>query len=429
MKIAIAGYGVEGASNYRYFKAAGHDVTIVDENSTLKHNENELKTKEILGKGSFEKLQNFDMVVRTAGLDPKKIKTDGKIWSATNEFFAKCQAPIIGVTGTKGKGTTASLIASILRSDGYKVHLVGNIGVPALDVLADISEDDIVVYELSSFQLWDLEKSPHIATVLMIEQDHLDVHTDFTDYLSAKSNICRYQTADDICVYHPSNKYSREIADLSGGKVGRYGIADDGLVYVKDDAFYCKNDMLAEVKDLQLPGAHNRENACAAISACLSFLIDSRSVVTGLRSFDGLPHRLKFVRSVNGVSYYDDSIATTPGSAIAAIKAFQQPKIIILGGSDKGSSYEEIIDECAKTNTKVITIGNVGPGIASICREKNVEVHEVSGDMHAVVRKAQMLASEDAVVLLSPASASFDQYKNYNDRGDKFVEAVKEIKE
>ena len=220
MKIAIAGYGLEGESNYRYFSAdPSNDITIIDERQPIAVPDG---AKTIIGEDAFKNLKGFDLVVRTAGLAPRKIKTDGKVWSATNEFFQKCPASIIGVTGSKGKGTTASLIASILEAAGRKVWLVGNIGLPSLDILSQVSSDDLVVYELSSFQLWDLKRSPHTAVVLFIEQEHLDVHFDMQDYVNAKSNIARHQTNQDYLVYNGANQYSASIADTSEATKAAY---------------------------------------------------------------------------------------------------------------------------------------------------------------------------------------------------------------
>lgn len=426
MKVAIAGYGAEGESNYHYYSSRGDDVTIIDEQSTPSRPLPD-GAKAVLGEGSFEQLAEYDLVVRTAGLNPHKLASSDNVWSATNEFFAQCPAPIIGVTGTKGKGTTCSLITSILRASGYKVHLVGNIGTPALSVLNEISPSDVVVYELSSFQLWDIQKSPHVAVVLMIEPDHLDVHADLDEYINAKANIARHQSSDDIVLYHPTNDSSARIAQASGGVRLRYAIADDNQVYVKGESFCVRDEVICDVSAVQLPGRHNLENACAAISAVLPFVTNLDYVEAGLREFTGLPHRLKFVREVNGVAYYDDSIATTPGSAIAALRSFDAGKVIILGGSDKGADYGEIIDECKNVNARVIAIGKTGERIEQLCHERGVEVTRVLGRMDEVVAAAQHHASSGEVVILSPASASFDQYKSYADRGEQFIMAVEAL--
>ena len=427
MKVAIAGYGVEGESNYRYWTELGHDVTIVDEAEKPARPIPKDATT-ILGPRKFRELQDFDLVVRTAGLPPHFIVTEGQVWSSTNEFFKQCPAPIIGVTGTKGKGTTSSLIASILRAAGHTVHLVGNIGQPPLDVLADITPDDIVVFELSSFQLWDLERSPHVAVVLMIEPDHLNVHADFKDYIRAKSNIRRYQTADDVCFYHPTNPNSAKIATSSVlGDHIRYGVRESSGVYIEDGMFCVDGETICATSELRLPGAHNLENACAAISTARVFTLDNHAIAKGLRAFEGLPHRLKFVREVSGVKYYDDSIATTPGSAIAAIRSFDAPTTIILGGSQKGSIYDTIVQECKSHDVQVVAIGETGAGIADLCREMGVEVVEPGGGMTQIVDACHRVAKPGSVVILSPASASFDMFKSYADRGDQFVAAVTQL--
>lgn len=427
MNVAIAGYGVEGEANYTYWKNTGHDVTIVDESHTPGR-PIPPGAKVLLGEGVFQKLSDFDLVVRTAGLAPNAITTDGDIWSSTNEFFAQCPAPIIGVTGTKGKGTVSSLIANILKAAGHTVHLIGNIGVPALKILPEIDREDIVVYELSSFQLWDLRRSPHVAVVLMIEPDHLDIHADFDDYIRAKSNIRAHQTAHDVCFYHPSNTWSEKIAKSSVlGDIERYAHKEGHSTYVEDGSFYAHKEKICPTDALQLPGKFNLENACAAISAARVYTVDASAIEAGLRQFTGLPHRLKLVREVAGVRYYDDSIATTPGSALAALSSFDQPKIIILGGSDKGADYEEVVEKCKVTQTSVVAIGQTGSRIAVLCREMNVPVYEMNGSMKEVVAKCRSLAKPGSVVLLSPASASFGMFKNYADRGKQFVAAVEAL--
>lgn len=427
MKVAIAGYGVEGKSSYRYWSALGHDVTIVDERE-LAQDDIPKDAQTILGKNAFDKLTDFDLVIRTPGLSPYAIHTNGQVWSATREFFERCQARIIGVTGTKGKGTTASLIAAILTAAGKTVHLVGNIGVPALERLPEITRDDIVVYELSSFQLWDLEKSPHIAVVLMIEPDHLDVHKDLQDYIDAKANISRHQSTNDTTIYHPTNESSRSIATSGNGQAVRYATPTDGQVYVKENTFFIHDTPICETSVLQLPGAHNVENACAAISAALMVTNDSNSVEKGISSFSGLPHRLKRIRVFRDVTYYDDSIATTPGSAMAAIKAFSSPKVLILGGKDKGGEYTDLVKLCKESDTQVIAIGSNGEKIAKLCQKYSVAVTDMTGEnIEQIVHTAARLAAPGSVVILSPAASSFDMFRSYADRGEQFVHAVESL--
>lgn len=425
MKVAIAGFGVEGQANNEYFRRQGHDITIVDERN-LSPTDLPYGSTAILGKGAFERLDGFDVVVRTAGLAPYKIKTDAKVWSGTNEFFAECPAPIIGVTGSKGKGTVCSLVTSILRAAGWNVHLVGNIGEPAISRLEDIKPTDVVVYELSSFQLWDAERSPSVAIVLKIEPEHLDVHKNFEDYIGAKSHITTHQSPDDIVIYNVENEYASQIALRS--VAAKIPFPHEKAAHVKDGFFWFGDRQICSIDTLKLPGKHNLDNACAAITGAWKWTHDSEVIARGLADFEGLPHRLKFVREVNGVKYYDDSIATTSGSAIAALNTFDQPKVLILGGSDKGTDYQELASEVAKHNVKqVLLIGSEAKKIERALKKAKVEAITYLGEkttMKAVVESASQAATGGDVVILSPACASFGMFKNYVDRGNQFIDAV-----
>lgn len=409
MTVVIAGYGVEGKASFEYWRSRGEDVVIADERDDI--GPVPADTRTILGADAFSRLAEFDLIVRSPSVAPDKLPYGDKVWSATNEFFAHCPAPIVGVTGTKGKGTVSSMIASILGEAGRTVHLVGNIGTPALDILPSISPDDVVVYELSSFQLWDIKKSPYVAVVLMIEADHLDVHADIDEYIEAKQGIARRQQPYDTIIYKSDNQWSAQIAEIS--------LAENRIEYPYD---------LGELAEsVKLPGLHNLDNATAAVAAARQFTDDNKAIARGLESFTGLPHRLKLVREVAGVSYYDDSIATTPGSAMAAILAFEQPKVIILGGSDKGADYTEIINLCADTGTQVIAIGQTGEAIHELATNLGVDSIRIEGGMSEVVDVASQTAEAGGVVILSPASASFDQYRSYADRGEQFVTAVNQL--
>ncbi|HEV7951871.1 MAG TPA: UDP-N-acetylmuramoyl-L-alanine--D-glutamate ligase [Candidatus Saccharimonadales bacterium] len=439
MKVAIAGYGAEGESNYRYWNTPSNQVVIIDEREPAQPVP--VDASIIVGDDAFMKLEGYDLVIRTAGLAPRKIKTDGKIWSATNEFFAKCPAPIIGVTGTKGKGTTCSLIASILRAAGKNVHLVGNIGVPALDVLSEITADDVVVYELSSFQLWDIEKSPQTAVILPIEPDHLDVHADFEDYVAAKANITEFQKAPNVVIWNTNDELTSKIAENSTAIWTPY-LSELGA-YVKDDWFWFRRKKVCSTNEMRIPGRHNVENACAAITAAWYYVpgnFEERNVtddfasavVSGLNNFSGLPHRLKFVRTVNSVDYYDDSISTTPGSAIAGMYAFKQPKVLILGGSSKGANFDELAAIANETNVKsVLLIGDEADNIEAAFRSTQVKVINLGKEvaMPEIVASARQQATAGDVVILSPSCASFGMFKNYSDRGDQFIAAVNALEE
>jgi len=433
MKIAIAGYGIEGESNYQYWNKDGNEVFIVDEKDQPS---TPIPTgaKTMLGSGVFEKLKGFDLVIRTAGLAPKKIQTDGKVWSSTNEFLEQCPAQIIGVTGTKGKGTTSSLIASMLKASGKKTWLVGNIGVAPLSVLPQISPEDFVVMEMSSFQLWDAVRSPHIAVVLGIEPDHLDVHADFNEYVEAKSNIRRYQTENDICFYHPTNDSANRIAHSSQhGRAIQYASNQPGSVYFENGWFMQDGQQICPRESLKLIGNHNVENACGAISVALAYNISNQDIAKGLESFEGLPHRLEFVRNLDGVDYYNDSFSSNPTATVAGILSFDKPIVLIVGGRDKGADFSHLLELAQNRASQIRTVLLIGESknmLAELFRQKasNVSITlSDATDMNQVISDARSHARSGDVVLLSPACASFDMFKDFYQRGDLFRSIVQSL--
>jgi UDP-N-acetylmuramoylalanine--D-glutamate ligase len=428
MKIAILGFGVEGKSAYEYFRKINpeNEIDIFDEREV------DGSVVKITTVKSFTNVDysSYDTIVRSPSVPPKAIEQkiisdkngekDFEFSSVTQIFFDRCPAPIIGVTGTKGKGSTASFIYEILKASfaGFastrNVYLVGNIGVPSLDILPDVTENDVVVYELSSFQLWDLKrKSPHVAVFTNLEPDHLEVHEDFAEYKQAKLNIFKYQTDDDWAVIHKS------LSDLSlQAKVLEF--PDDSLEPIVR-------------KSIKIAGNHQVENAEAAIMAARAIEpeITDNQVVEGLRNFTGLPHRLKFVAEKNGVQYYDDSIATTPGSAIAAIKSFDQPKILILGGFDKGADYTEIGEIAQQRNVReIFVIGSNQDKVATqVGKSFQGKITQISSkNMDDIIDTISKNAELGDIVIMSPAAASFDMFKNYKDRGEKFITAVEKLK-
>jgi UDP-N-acetylmuramoylalanine--D-glutamate ligase len=331
------------------------------------------------------------------------------------------------VTGTKGKGTTATLISQILTASGQRAQLVGNIGRPALELLADIKSADVVIYELSSFQLWDIKQSPQLAVVLMIEPEHLDKHESLDDYVAAKSNIARWQSSDDRVIYHPSNKLSAKVAGVGLGKKLKY-LSPQGA-HIRDGQLVIEEQVICSVKDFGLLGEHNHENIAAALTASWLFSQDAAAAAKVIKGFKGLPHRLQIAAVKKGVSYVDDSFATTPATTAAAANSFTQPKVMIIGGSDKGSEYGGRAKVLAKSNIRrILLIGQMAPVIESELKNAGLTNYEiVSGGMDRIVARSAELAEAGDVVLLSPACASFDMFKDYIDRAEQFKAAVESL--
>lgn len=429
MKIAILGYGVEGESVYNYYHAQYPDAQFVAyDNKTEPKNQLPEGVEFVGGVKDFKGIE-ADLAIKTPAIAPWLVEVSGEVTTMTREFMKMCPAPIIGVTGTKGKGTTASLIKSILDAAGKRTWLVGNIGLGAFDVLDQISPDDIVVYELSSFQLWDIDVSPHVAVVLGIEPEHLDVHRDFDDYLKAKANIAKHQKTTDVVVYKADSEPAKHIAEVSSGKKTPY--QSQAAAHVLNGKFYYGEQELCLVSVLKLPGVHNQDNACAAIDAIWPWVQDGQAIAKGLAAFEGLPHRLKFVREIDDVKYYDDSIATTPGSAIAALEAFSEPKVLIVGGSYKGATYDELAAKIAHSDVRgVIIIGDEATKIEKALIEIGLTQYKNLGTsitMADIVNAAKHVARPGDVVILSPACASFDMFKSYSDRGNQFIQAVRNL--
>lgn len=427
-KVAVIGAGVEGVSSTQFFKKQGANVTILDKKN---------------GKDYLKNLDQYDIIVRSPGVKlsvlhqvlPKE--SYSKITSNIKLFFEECPAKIIGVTGTKGKGTTATLIYEMLKKDGRDAYIGGNIGGPPLDFLEKLTKDSWVVLELSSFQLQDLTKSPYIAVLLMITSEHLDYHKDTNEYVEAKRNIVHYQTASDAAIInrdYPASNESDVHTHARVFQVSRERESGQGC-YVKDRAVWVKQNgiekKIIDIKDIFLPGEHNLENVCAAVMAATLAGVSKNAIVGVLREFRGLEHRLELVGEVRGVWYYDDSFSTTPETAIAAILAFKQPEILILGGSSKGSDFSQLGEYIRQSpNIKaIIGIGIEWPRIKERIRnqESGIMVVEGARDMQQIVQAAAKIAEPGDVVLLSPACASFGMFKNYKDRGEQFKKEVRKL--
>lgn len=424
-KVAILGGGVEGQAAARYWTRLGAQVTIHDGNPGLKADGG---VATVLGPDYLKNLNDYDLVVRSPGIKPSLIKTKTPVTSGIREFFQHCPARIIGVTGTKGKGTTSSLITKILEEAGKRVWLGGNIGRSPLDFLDKVKATDLVVLELSSFQLMDLDLSPHIAVCLMIAPEHMDWHSSMREYMAAKGNIFWHQQPGDVAVFNPQNDFSAQIAALSRGRAVPYleapgAYIDEGEVVLNGQAI-CRTD------EVGLPGPHNLENICAAVTAAYEVVGENFGAMKrAIIKFKGLEHRLELAGEIDGVRYYDDSFATTPETAIAAVRAFEAPKVLILGGSDKKSDYRALGQEVAAADVReVVLIGQMAEKIKeALAAAGYTKVRPGGATMAEIVAAAQAAAEPGDIVLLSPACASFDMFKNYSDRGNQFKAVVREL--
>ncbi len=425
MKIGILGYGKEGKSAEKYFKTKTNEIEIIDNFTT-----EELQQKDF---------SQFDLILRSPSVHPQS-----NFSSMTKYFFDHCPCPIIGVTGTKGKGTTCSIITDLLKNLDKNVYLIGNIGNPALDILDQLGTNDIVVYEMSSFQLWDLHKSPHIAVILGIEPDHLNVHDNYTDYINAKANIAKHQSPDDFCIYYRNNPDTIQIAEQSLARKISYPITNDYLDTI--------------TAHIAIPGQHNRENAQAALLAVASFYqlpLETfleryqETIIQTLENFHGLPHRLQYLRELNGVKYYDDNFSTTPTSLKVALGALpDNPIILIAGGRDKTANQDlpEIADLIQNTSAiaHLILIGESGQELYSLLSEKMLENITKAGSLSEAVNLATATAekivqsnhlqnppsndtTKTPIVLMSPAAASFDMFESVYDRGAQFQKLVQDL--
>lgn len=427
MKVAIAGYGIEGHAAYRYFVQRGADITVLDDKSIQAPSGVSVRT----GLEAFSDLNGFDIVIRSPIIRPDRIKTDGKVTSVTKEFFKRCPAPIIGVTGSKGKSTTSTLIYEMLREANRTAYLIGNIGIPALDILNKVQTGELVVYELSSFQLWDLDQSPHIAVVLMIEPEHQNVHASVDEYFTAKANIVAHQDSNDLVVYLAPNPLTSKIALLGDGqKIPYY---EKPGAHIEAGWIVIGKHKIIHISEIVLRGRHNIGNVCAAVTAVWQIVQDKRAVASVLRKFGGLHHRLELVDDIDGVKYYNDSYATTPNAAIAALNAFDNSKVIILGGSNKNADFEDLAREISRLGDDirgVILIGATGKrlqGALSAAHVSGKKLFRISGQptMSKIVRKARSIALRGDVVLLSPSCAPFDMFATCEVRGEQFGAAVK----
>jgi len=419
-KICILGFGREGQAMVNALRNFDVDITVVDRNSEFRIQNSEFKKfKIITGPDYLNDLDSFDIIIKSPGIPPCKEleEVKEKITNSTQIFLdtiADTGAKVIGVTGSKGKSTTASLIYEILKASGEDVHLVGNIGKPAMDFIDEAKPKTWFVMEMSSFQLMDLTVSPHIAVITTFFPEHLDYHGSLENYLEAKKHITRFQKEDDFVFYNAESEGAEEIAAEGQGK---------RIPFVKED-------VPMQMEKAYLIGDHNRSNIAAAFLVAKHLYIEKELILKVVKSFKGLDHRLQYLVTLPGIVWFDDSISTTPESTIAAIDALEDFQYtistLILGGQDRGNDFSKLGKHIAKTTIKnIILMGESGLRIRKAIehQSKVLTFFEVN-TMKEAVSIAKEHTPEKHVCLLSPASPSYDMFKDFEERGNVFKESI-----
>lgn len=450
--VAVIGIGVSNRPLIELLLSRGVAVTACDkkDRATLG-----APAEELVGKGcrlrlgpDYLKDLTEDVIFRTPGMRPDlpelnaAVERGSTLTSEMEVFFEVCPCPILAVTGSDGKTTTTTIIAELLRAAGKTVHLGGNIGHPLLSETGGMKAEDIAVLELSSFQLMTMTRSPHIAVVTNLAPNHLDVHKDYAEYISAKENIFTHQSASDIAVFNADNEVTRSFVGRQRGTLRTFSRRETvgrGAYLAPDDAgegqaIWMSNEngrrQVLPLAEIKLPGIHNVENYMAAIAA-VDRLVPDKIIRDFAKNFGGVEHRIELVRELDGVRYYNDSIASSPSRTIAGLNAFPEKVILIAGGKDKGISYDSL-GPVVNEHVKLLILCGATAGVirASVEQAENYGGLEIADaeDYHQAVSLARSRAKEGDVIILSPASTSFDRFANFMERGRVFKEIVNSLK-
>ena len=434
-KVVVIGMGVSNMPLIEKMLEAGLSVTACDkrQREAFGGRIEELEQRGLtacLGPDYLEHLEGADIVFRTPGMRPdlpqlaKLVEAGAVLTSEMEVFFQLCPCRIIAVTGSDGKTTTTTIIAGLLKEAGYRTFVGGNIGHPLLCEVDQIHPDDMVVLELSSFQLMTMKQSASVAVVTNLAPNHLDVHKDMEEYVDAKRNIFLHQESEDKLIINADNEITAAFAKEARGEVVTFGRCKDADVALKENVIVYSGRNILSVRDILIPGVHNQENYMAAIAA-VDGLVPEEMIVSFAKHFGGVAHRIELVRELDGVRYYNDSIASSPSRTIAGLKSFNQKVILIAGGYDKHIPYDVLGPYIANSVKHLILTGDTSEKIR-LAAEQAPEYQPGSpeitmcADMKAAVDKAHEVAKPGDVVILSPASASFDRFKNFEERGKVF---------
>ena len=437
-RIAVLGLGVSNRPLVRLLLEFGCDVTGCDRTPREKLDAEVLELEALgcklsVGEGYLDAVE-ADVLFRTPGMHPGNpaivalAEKGAKVTSEMEVFFEVAPCHLIAVTGSDGKTTTTTLVSEMLKAQGYTVWLGGNIGTPLLPLVRQMKESDYAVVELSSFQLMDMQRSPQRALITNLAPNHLDVHRDMDEYVEAKTNIFRYQEDTGLLVLNADNGIT---AGFTGNGVTRFfSRKGEGHVMLKDGIIYRGGEAVLAASDILIPGVHNVENYMAAI-AMVEGLVEDETVRTVAKTFGGVEHRIELVRIRDGVRFYNDSIASSPSRTIAGLRSFSEKVILIAGGYDKHIPYDVLGPEICAHVKKLFLGGATGPQIRAAvenCAEYTGQVEITDCEnFEAAVRAAAAAAVEGDIVLMSPASAAFDQFKNFMVRGEFYKKLIKEL--
>ena len=435
-KIAVLGLGVSNRPLVRLLLEAGCTVTGCDRVPREKLEDEVLELEKLgctlsLGDTYLDHVE-ADILFRTPGMHPghpaiEAMRSRGAMVTSEMEvFFEVCPCDIIAVTGSDGKTTTTTLVYEMLKAQGRKVWLGGNIGTPLLPLVRQMEKSDVAVVELSSFQLMDMTRSPSRALVTNLAPNHLDVHKDMAEYVDAKKNIFRFQDETGLLVLNADNEITA--AFRGNGTTRFFSRQGEGHVMVKDGIICRGGEAVLNSKDILISGVHNIENYMAAI-ALVEGLVSDDTIRHVASTFGGVEHRIELVRVKDGVRFYNDSIASSPSRTIAGLRSFEEKVILIAGGYDKHIPYDVLGPEICRHVKKLFLGGATGPQIRAAVEQCEGQRPEITdcGNFEAAVRAAAAAAEAGDVVLMSPASAAFDQFKNFMVRGEFFKKLVREL--
>ena len=436
-KIAVLGLGVSNRPLVKLLLAFGCNVLGCDRTPREKLDAEVLELEQLgcklhLGE-DYLKGVDAQLVFRTPGMHPENQdlvalrEAGAEVTSEMEVFFEVCPCKLLAVTGSDGKTTTTSLIAAMLKTAGKTVWLGGNIGTPLLPLCPQMKATDIAVVELSSFQLMDMRRSPSVAVVTNLAPNHLDVHKDMEEYVLAKTNIFRYQRPGDVLILNADNAITNSFSGVGITRKFSRKQKTDG-VWEKNGIIYRDDTPVLETKDILIPGDHNIENYMAAILA-VDGLVEDAVIRQVAKTFGGVEHRIELVRVKDNVRFYNDSIASSPSRTIAGLRSFRQKVILIAGGYDKLVPYDELGPEICKYVSKLFLNGTTAEKIRDAvmcCTEEKPEI-VMCKDFEMAVRSAAAAAESGDVVLMSPASPAFDQFKNFAVRGEYYKKLITEL--